>query len=164
MFDFLIQNIWENFKLLDPSGTGTPMMVWKELQAVWLQCTSSILFSNSQPFFAPPQKSTKNQPNQIKPNKNHGVYLILQFKRMGSYSCLHQSHKQYLAAILQSMSPRLTVTHRGSEKTKFLRDVQELQKYFKLVCNISCEAQYHRWCHHETRKHRMEMQSNEALL
>lgn len=38
--------------------------------------------------------------------------------------------------------PRLT--HWASQKTKFMGDAQELQKYFKLLCNISCEAQYHR--------------------
>lgn len=154
MFDFLVQNIQENFKLLDPSGTSTPTMVWKKLQAVWLQCTSSILHSNSQPFFAPPQKRAKKiEANPIKPNKNHGGNLIL------PYICLHQSHTQY-PLMYYHQSPQ---TDCNSQKTKFRRDVQELQKYFNLVCNISCETQYHRWCKHETRKYRIKEQSNQAL-
>lgn len=75
MFDFLIQNIQENLQLLDPSGTSTPMMVWKELQAVWLQCISSILLSNSHPFSAPPQKK-EQKPYQIQQNPTNTMEVI----------------------------------------------------------------------------------------
>lgn len=109
MFDFLVQNIRENLKLLDPSGTSTPMMVWKGIASSLITMHFINTPQQFTAFLCTTTKRSKNQPNPIRPNKNHGVNLILPYS---SHTVAFTKVTNSTRCCITINPPRLTLTRR----------------------------------------------------